>query len=204
MPFNPFAAHNENELIDGVEAWKLSSIVRENKMRFLFHFKTLTARKNKTSFNFAAFLFGPFYFLYRKMYGLGIIAMILMVALNIPGFVLSLTNEYLSSIAETTITYGLSLSKGGIEFLMSAAYVCSLLTTVVRFLCGLYANWLYLKKCKKVVASIDSKAQSREEFVLLAGKKGGVNKVLIIVLAVLYAVSIWTVTFIGINPGILG
>ncbi len=204
VQFNPFAAQNENEIIDGVEAWKLASVVRENKMRFLFFFKTLSSRKKKTSFNFAAFLFAPFYFLYRKMYGIGIAAMAVMLALNIPSIVLSLTNEYLSEIAGTTVTYGLSLSQQSISALMTATYVCSLLVTAVRIVCGLYANWLYLEKCKKTVAAIDVTAQNREEFLAAANKKGGVNRVLIIVLVAVYMVSLWTVMFMSINPGILG
>lgn len=203
VPFSPFVAHNENEQIDGVEAWKLASVVKENKMRFLFFFKTLNSRKSKTSFNFAAFMFAPFYFLYRKMYGLGIAAMALMLALNIPGLILSLTNEYLSEIAGTTVSYGLSLSQGSIAFLMSATYICSMLTTAVRFVCGLYANWMYFKKCKKIALKIDETVQSRDEFVVAAGKKGGVNRVLIVVLGVLYMISVWTLAFMTINPGIL-
>ena len=204
MPFYPFAAQNENELIDGVEAWKLSSVVKENKMRFLFFFKAFSKRKNKTSFNFAAFMFAPFYFLYRKMYGIGIAALLLMLVLNLPSVVLSLTNEYLSEIAETTVTYGLNLSQQSVAFLMNATYICSLLVTALRFACGLYANWLYFKKCKKTVAAIDATAQNRDEFVALANKKGGVNKALVIVLAAICMISLWTVMFMTINPGILG
>ncbi len=205
MPFgNPFAAQNENELIDGVEAWKLTSVVKENKMRFIFFFKTLNSRKSKTSFNFAAFLFGPFYFLYRKMYGLGAAVMALMLAINIPSIVLSFTNEYLSEIAGTTVSYGLSLSQGSITFLMAATYICSLLATAMRFVCGLYANYLYLKKCKKTVAAIDSVAKSRDEFVSAANKKGGVNHALIIALVALYMTSLWTIVFMIASPGILG
>lgn len=205
MPFgNPFAAQNENELVDGVEAWKLTSVVKENKMRFLLFFKTLSSRKSKTSFNFGAFLFGPFYFLYRKMYGLGIAVMALMLALNIPSIVLSLTNEYLSKIAGTTVTYGLSLSTDSITVLMYATYICSLLLTATRFVCGLYSNWLYFKKCKKIAASIDKTANSREEFVAVANKKGGVNRAVIITLGVLYMISVWTVLFMTGSPGILG
>ncbi len=204
MPFHPFAAQNENELIDGVEAWKLASVVKENKLKFLFNFKVLSQRKNKTSFNFAAFVFAPFYFLYRKMYGIGIALMALMLVLNIPSVILSLTNEYLSEIAGTTITYGLDLSQQGVSSLMTATYICSLLVTAVRFVCGLYANWLYLKKCKKTVAAIQATTQNRDEFVSAANKKGGVNKALIIVLVAVYMISMWTVMFMGMNPGILG
>ena len=205
MPFaNPFVAQNENELIDGVEAWKFASVVKENKLRFLFNFKSLSQRKRKTSFNFAAFFFAPFYFLYRKMYGVGIAAAIVMLVLNIPSVILSLTNEYLSEIAGTTITYGLDLSQASLSFVMSATYICSLLITAVRIVCGLFANWLYFKKCKKIVASIDAKATNRDEFVAMANKKGGANKVLIIVLIAIYMVLIWTVMFMGMNPGILG
>ena len=204
MPFGTFVAQNENELIDGVEAWKLTSVVKENKIRFLFFFKTLNCRKSKTSFNFAAFMFGPLYFLYRKMYGLGIVTMLLTLIINAPSLVLSLTNEYLSEIAGTTVTYGLSLSQEHITFLMSVTYLCSLLATALRFACGLYANWFYLRKCKKIATKIDSEVQTREEFVSKANKKGGVNRALIIALGVVYMISIWTAVFMSTTPGILG
>ena len=64
--FNPFIPAAD-EKIDGIEAWKLSAVVKENVPKFLMQFKAMYQSGKKISFNFCAMFFGWTYFLYRKM-----------------------------------------------------------------------------------------------------------------------------------------
>jgi len=203
-PFNPFAAMDSDEPIDGVETWKLSAVVRENQIRFIPQFKAFSKKKRKTSFNFAAFMFSPFYFFYRKMYGIGAALTAVMLVLNLPALILNFSNDYLSQIADVTVNYGFNLTDRQIIWLSGAAYFSSLAIMAIRILSGLFANWFYFKKCKKIAALIDKNAHSREEFVSAANKKGGVNRVLIISFVVLYVLVIWIGVFIMMSPSLVG
>ena len=201
--FNPFAALESDELIDGVETWKYTAIVKENPMRFIMQFKSFAKNVKKTSFNLAAFFFSPFYFLYRKMYGIGVILLLAMALLNLPSLLFSMSNAYLSEIIGKTVTFGLDLNMAQLNFLTYANYFCSILIMVIRFLGGIFANWLYFKKCKKTALMINEKAKNKPEYILYAHAKGGTNRVLIITLVALYVFVLWTSAFILVNPAIM-
>ncbi len=192
---NPFAQSNLEEKLDGVEGWKLSAVAKENQFKFLWHFNNFAKKKKKIGFNFAAFVFTPYYFLYRKMYGWGILGMVISLILAIPSFAYMMTNEYMSEIMGTTVTTGLDLNVAQLNVLIMAVFTSSILQTVFKVLSGLFANWLYFKKCKKVANKIDEQAQTKEDFLVVAEKKGGVNRALIIAFMVIYMLAVWLGTF---------
>ena len=200
----PIAVYDENEELEGVEAYKIASLVKENKIRFMLYFKAMIKKKSKTSFNFAAFLFSPFYFIYRKMYGIGIAALLLFALLNVPSIIMLFTNEYLSEIVGSTVSFGLSLSKQQINFLLTANYISSLIITAVRFLSGFFANWLYFKKLKKQAVEISINTKTKDEFIAVADKKGGVNRIAIGVIVAVVIFFGWAAAFALVSPNILG
>ncbi len=203
-PFGAFVvAQDPNEDIGGVSAWKLSATVRENQHRFLSQFKFMTKQNRKTSFNIPAFLFGPYYFLYRKMYGLGVALLIVTAILDIPSLIMNFTNEALSEALGTTVTVALDLNKTQTLYLSYAFLVSNVISTVIKFLCGFFANWLYFKKCKKICSEIDEKGVSQDEFKSIANKKGGVNRVLIITMFILIYLVAFSFTFF-ISSGMFG
>jgi len=201
--FNPFAALESDELIDGVETWKYTAVVKENPIRFIPQFKAFSKSKRKTSFNLAAFFFSPFYFLYRKMYGLGVILLIVYALLEIPSLILNLSSEALSQMAGTTVTVGFNLNAAQLNFLSYAYYFSSIATVAIRFVSGFFANYIYFKKCKKTAIEIAAVTSSREEFIKTANKKGGSNRILIIALIAVYFVIAWTAAFVMINPALM-
>lgn len=203
-PFNPFASLESDEKIDGVETWKYTAVVKENAFRFVPQFKMMFKRNRKTSFNFAAFMFSPFYFFYRKMYGIGAVLGVLFLILNIPTFVLNFTNEALSEIVGATVSTGISLTAAQIKFWGYAYYFSSIGITALRFLSGIFANWFYFKKCKKTAAEISQTTQSREEFAQSAHKRGGVNRVVVIALILACFFVIWSALFVIMDPSFIG
>ncbi len=202
--FPPFALHNPEEEIEGVKVWKLAAAVRENSFRFISQFKALTQKKSKTSFNFAAFLFSPFYFFYRKMYGTGIITLILTIIFDLPNTILSLSNENLSKVIGATVDFGLDFTIAQVNFLTMAAYFAMFLSTALQILCGLYANWLYFRKCKKLCLSYGNGEKSKEELIPILNKKGGVNRAIIIVFIAVYMFIVWSAMFFAASPNFFG
>lgn len=76
-PLNAFPP----EIDDGVSTADASAFVKKNSQTYLHKF--FKAKSGKRTFNFCAFLFGGYWFIYRKMYKLGIIFLALMLALSI-------------------------------------------------------------------------------------------------------------------------
>jgi len=189
----PFIAHNPEDEIEGVKVWKLTAAVRENSFRFISNFKALSQKKSKTSFNFGAFFFTPYYFFFRKMYGIGIIAFILDVILGIPSMLLSATNENLSQIFEVAVDFGLNLSASQIGFLTKASYIAMLLTSIFQIACGLFANYFYLRKCKKICNSV--KEEDKAIVIEKISKKGGTNRTIIFIFLAIFFLCVWSINF---------
>lgn len=202
--FSPFEAVSSEDETEGVKNWKLFALIRENQLRVFSNFRALSKGKRNISFNFAAFLFSPLYFFYRKMYGIGSIYLILMFVLNIPAYVLNFTNETLSEMLGMTVTTGLNLSAEQFAFFSNICFISTLLISLLNVFGAIFANRLYLNKCKKLAAKIDQTAKTREEFLAAADKKGGVNRVVILVFAVLYMLLAWAVSFIIMYPNLIG
>lgn len=197
----PFAPPNPNEDFDGVEGWKLAAVVKENQFSFMPKFMMFAKRGVKVSFNFFACLFSPLYFLYRKMYLLGILGLIIELVCGIPNAIYMMTNQYLSNALDVTVTYGLSLTAEQLSSLATINYFASIISLAVSILSGIFANYLYYLKCKKTAKLIDEKSASKEEFLTLADKKGGVNRVIIIVYMALTVILSTSASFI-ITSGI--
>lgn len=200
----PFGGMDPEEELDSVAVWKLSAVVRENGFRFLRQFRAIARQGRRITFNFCAFLFAPFYFLYRKMYGLGTGVLLLSLFCYLPALLLELTPESLSQISGMTVTFGLQLTVAQQNFLNNAAYLGTMLLLVIRILTGLFADFLYFLHCKKLCCTLDRQSQTREDFLVAAARRGGVNRAVIIILIALYVLVAWSITFFIISPDILG
>ena len=175
-----------NEEIDGIPAWKLSAVVGKNSERVIPQFKFFAKTDRKISFNIFACILTPFYFLYRKMYALGIITLILDLVLSIPSLVLNLSTDYLSATFGQTVDFGLKLNVTQTNFFTNLSFFSWIASLAISALCALFANWIYFVKCKKLCAKIDKIAVSQEDFKQKASKKGGAGFKAIIILAIIY------------------
>lgn len=185
MPLNPFispfAGVSPEEEIDGVKAKELAIFVGNNSHYFLPKFKLLSQTKNKVkTINWGAFFFTGGYFLYRKMYALGIITILFEMLLQIPNAIIAI-NAILTASALDTPVFNMSKIE-------AVAKVTQFLIWVIRFLCGFFANSLYKKSVFKKIAVIKEKnMQSGEESYLSElRKKGSVAIKLVTGLVIIY------------------
>lgn len=82
---NPLSAFPP-ELEEGVSTADAAAFIKKKPQKYLHKF--FAGKSGKRTFNFFAFLFGPYWFIYRKMYKLGAVFMALTLALSIiPMFV---------------------------------------------------------------------------------------------------------------------
>ena len=188
-PFIP--EQDPNEEIDGIPAWKLSKVVGKNSYRVVQQFKFFSKTGKKTSFNIFACLITPFYFLYRKMYGLGILTLIARLVLSIPNIILNLSDkalyEEVSAVLGQEVSAGIDLSVAQTNFFTNLSFFAMIASYALSVLCALFANWLYFEKCKKLCAKIDKTATSDQDFEEKAAKKGGVSFKPVIIIAAIYS-----------------
>lgn len=85
-PFNEFNIHNtagqryegDTQTIDGKRLSDVAAVIRTNIEKFIPKF----LKNKKVSWNWSAFIFGPYYLLFRKMYKQGIIFLALNLIVN--------------------------------------------------------------------------------------------------------------------------
>lgn len=88
--------------IDGLNIADIAATVRTNISRFIQIFKKQSETKKKAGWNWAAFFFGSFYLLFRKMYKQGAAFFSLAMTSIIAGeaFILKFAPKYVSAVQD--------------------------------------------------------------------------------------------------------
>jgi len=118
----------------------------------------------KFRFSYASFIFGIFWFLYRKMY---------------LEFFIILTVFYVESIFENLVLIKLI----GIEQTKFFSFV---VTIIVLITMGIIGNNLYIKKAKKTIEKAEMKFTNLDQQKEFLTKKGGTSFLYVIILLVLF------------------
>ncbi len=180
MPFSPFMRGNTvppDEEIDGIKAQDYATFVGRSAHYFLPRFKELSTSKTRI-INWSAFFFQGGYFLYRKMYGVGILVFLLNMIVSLPQTYLILQ----SMMSPTTLS-----SSNVMQSFTAVSMICEVLTLVVRFACGFLANSLYKKHCQKQIQKVKDTGISGDAYRTALVKKGGVAVKLVTGLLIGYA-----------------
>lgn len=99
---NPFDAYPK-ELDEGVTTEEAAEFVQMNAHKYIQNFFYL--KSGKKTFNWAAFLFAPYWFFYRKMTKIGIIFMAILLGLSIVSSIPQDTTEFLNGMYEISEKY---------------------------------------------------------------------------------------------------
>lgn len=180
--FDPLAGMNsEDEIASGIKVGEMAKFVGKNTNYFLMVFNRVK-EYGKAKFNFSAFLLSGLYFLYRKMYVLGIIFSLLIIATNVAATYIRLTPEY-TSAAQYVLSFaskGSSITPGdalSIWNKIGIIYIPEILTWVrygLMLFSGLLANRLYLNHSVKRIRKIKEQNNGEKIDEKLTAK-GGVN-----------------------------
>ncbi len=181
-PFTtPFGGVNPDEIIDDVSVKDLTIFVNQNTPYFIPKFKQHSDNPKSTSFNFAAFIFTGIYFLYRKMYALGILFLALTVITALPAYIIQFDN--------LQQTMGMQFFDINIaDWMYTANFIFSVLNLLAMFFCGAFANKLYKNHCVKKIKTIEKTYTEHEEYNKQLTKQGSVSKTVIFILLGLYFV----------------
>ncbi len=165
---------NDNDYIDAestVTVKEAACFIQRKKESYIKTFLDAKVNNRKPKFNFAAFVFGPYWFFFRKMYKAGLAFAGVIFAINcfIMSFFMSVCGEALRFVAanaeafmqqtidEALMAQYIELVTKGMEthsteiLLMFAFEVLILLVNVVA---GIFANKIYLGHIRKTISKI--------------------------------------------------
>ncbi len=161
----------ENAEIDKIRIREYKKYIGGNPIYFLAHFMKFAKTKSKVSFNLVAFLFPEYYYIYRKMYGFGILFLILQLLTLIPTVV----------VLSSSMGYDNTLFNfiGSLNLSEQVVNTFSAINDVVlygyKILASLFANYIYFNKVKKSINEINSTDTTTEEKEFIMEKKGGTS-----------------------------
>ncbi len=190
-PFAGFQRIKPDSDIDGNTVEEYTNYIGGKFFSFIPKFLKFAKQGVKSSFNLWAFIFPQFYFFYRKMNGIGIAALIATILLSVPSVF-----EYLATagIISTSILDN--------NLFIAVVMVFYILSMIFKFVCGLFADWLYYSKAKKDIARIKDDTVDNEVRKLNISAKGGTSWVGVLVastvmvivnIAIMIAVSAFVV-----------
>lgn len=172
--------------IDGVSYKDIAIYVGPSAPYFVFKFKRLQKEgKSYHPFCWSSCIFAPFYLFYRKMWGMGAIFTIIMMALNFPMAVLMMQNlGVLASNSPLLFT--------GIE---SVASIANYLSIALSVFLGFMAIPWYKKQVIKDIKNIKNRVSSDQEYYRLLVAKSGPSKIVLffaVLLSTLYILQMFT------------
>ncbi len=145
-----------NEVIDEVKAEDLSAYVGTKADYYLPRFRRMARGGSNASWNWAAFFFGPLWLLYRKMYGLGAIVMILeiiqtaVMEISYKALGLGMTEEM--TYAEVYALVESALSKPSSLYFLLSISLLSAIMLVISIAIAVFGNRLYRDHCRRAIA----------------------------------------------------
>lgn len=188
---NPFAEAigiDENEKIGNYSAGDYALYTQLNAKRYIPKFRKL--EEKKLSFNWAAFVFGPSWFLFRKIYKVGIILLIAFVSISmmtapLQSRVLEATEKFqtqsqplienpeaMQNVSDEEL---MKIIDDYYESIQNPMLILMGILLVQRLVCGFTADTLYHKKIKSDLAVIGEAAADSEIRKIMIARRGNVS-----------------------------
>lgn len=183
-PYVKFDDPFKDVTIDGVSSKDMAEFIQGSSYEYIRKF----SQKKHNGFNWAAFIFGPLWFLYRKMYKIGaaVLIVIMILAVSFSGPVNNFTDSYNNAMEKAYYAQTdeeLNDAYEDVEQLLvsdDALFIqlFGVLIFVTSLCCGIFGNTAYRKYCVKSIKEVEaSTTGSQSEFykTMNLRKKGGIN-----------------------------
>lgn len=194
VPISPDDKIGENTVGDTAE------FVQSGAARYIPKFYAMEKSGKKVSWNWAAFLFAPYWFFYRKLYAVGAVVLVLLTlasGLTSTPRVLEATDAA-NTTMEQFYAGELSAEEAQASYMETYKQLLSMpevpayfgITFALHLLSGLFANYLYLQKTKKDVKRLREECATQEEYRFKLFRRGGVSLLLCLLsIGIYYAAS---------------
>jgi hypothetical protein len=184
-----------NEIIGGNTVADTAEYVQRNAHKYIPKFYKMEKTGSKISFNWAACIFSPYWFFYRKMPVIGVVIMLLTLIVNA-----ACTTD---RVAQANAAYNAAMQQyyaGQIsqeEVLEASKQIIALPEMMITYgfnfavaiFSGFMGNALYKTKAQKDIAASKQEAASPEGYRMLLFKKGGVSVMLLLLSLVGYMLA---------------
>lgn len=177
------------DTIDGNTVGDTAEYVQAGSRRYIPKFYAMEKTGKKISWNWAAFFFAPYWYFYRKLYAVGAVLMVLLLAISALTFTPQFV-EKTDAFYETTAQVQEQLEAGSISSAQAMQKYAEIYMTLastpecivrscgnfaVALFSGLFANYLYKKKAAKDIGRLRAESQSPEEYRLRLFRRGGLS-----------------------------
>ena len=170
-----------DETIDGIPVAEVAAYVRTGTRSYIPKFFRMDRSKKKAGWNWAAFLFSPFWFFYRKLYAAGAVVLSLLMALSVAfyGPLEAYVNAYLQwgevILQQPSNQAVIDAAMQSLQSAMPLAAVFLLLQLVLHVVCALVANRLYFKKAMGDLHALREQTLEESEYQMQIFRKGGTS-----------------------------
>ncbi len=178
---NPVVQISPDDTIGGNKVSDTAEYIQMNANKYIPKMYKMEKTNSKVSFNWASFLFTPYWFFFRKMYVTGFVLMLVLLfssAVTTTDRVIAVSEKY-EAVVESYYEGNASIddvNEVSREVLSSPEIIIvSVIEIGVHLFGGFFGNYFYKKKTEKDIREIQSQATSPEEYRLLLFKKGGIS-----------------------------
>ncbi len=198
--YQRFGGLRPDTLVSGIPAAELAQYIGENKSGiYIRRFAAAERFGKKLSFSICAFIFGPLWFLYRKMYKEGLIYIVISLILGLTAGICALTQPAKDMYSEAAVLYEqlyneeISVSEFNEALTaleekyknvvpseedslkVAGGYIVTAASFAMLIGMSLFANHLYLKKIKKDVLAIREECTDMPGYMRTLRERGGVS-----------------------------
>lgn len=163
FPGNAQVVGPEDE-IGGIKSKDWASFIRRSVPYYLMRFFQMELGGSKIAVSLSAFIFGAYYFFYRKMYRIALLFCGADLLLTLPSLVLFWYDT------GSFLTTGINP-----EFWLTMGTICAYLNWGVRLVAGLFGVFLYKKHASKTIRRICETTPEGSQRSLRLSAVGGVN-----------------------------
>ncbi len=178
---DPLGGVDPLEDIGGATAEETAEFVAANTVRYIPKFSKMNKLKSVFSWNWAAFLFPGYWFLYRKCYLQGIFILLMTVVSDILStpFTQSVMNLASSFENYQDVVNYLSAHLDAISMTEYLMYLASMaLLFIIMIVSGIFGDAIYKKHCISKIKEIKNSANNENKSItgiIMKARKGGVS-----------------------------
>lgn len=166
-----------NSNIQRVSVRDIIAFTQKNASYFVRLFKLMSMEVSASVFNWSALFFGPFYYLYRKMYRKGSLLLLIELATFLPSFAVAY-HLMPQVISNPSLLQSFSFNTSGMEWLITLANIVSYIPWIIHIYCGFTANKSYFKYSMERLKQISDRfSGNRPELEKQILRQGGVSPV---------------------------
>lgn len=196
----PFGGIGADEKIDDIPVKDWAVFTGNNSHYFLPRFLIFSRKLKGIAINWAGFIFGGFYMLFRKMYLWGTIFLVLTLLLSVPSYIASFAMVENMFFENGILTSGSALSAELITRMEMLSEIFYFVRMALNIFIALYVNKMYYNHVKDRIEKVRAEVKGDgEEYVKALSEKGRTDGRVIVIAGVLVFILyiVTMVTFSG-------